>query len=61
MKKRESLFGLAGILVMVIIVSICTIAAQEVMEEPSDTSETRADVINIDTLKGFGVLERPEV
>jgi len=61
MMKRGSLFGLAGILVMVIIVSIYAIGAQEVMKEPSNTSETRADVITIDTLKGFGVLELPVV
>jgi hypothetical protein len=61
MKKRGSLFGLAGILFTVTIVSIYTMGAQEVMEEPSNTSETRADVITIDTLKGFGGLERQKV
>ena len=61
MKKRRSLLRLAGTLFTATLVSVYNTGAQEVKELPNDSGEIRADVITIDTLKGFGDLERPEV
>ncbi len=62
MKKRKFLLEwVSKILVMLLFILVLGIEAKEIKGQSGEIREQRADIITIDTLKSFGVLERPEV
>jgi len=59
MTMRKSLLQWAGILVVPVLVLVLSLCIEA--KETSEILEHRSDLITIDTLKSFDVLERPKV
>ena len=61
MKKRRFLIGMSVILLTFVSALIFSSGAYEPESSTGSSVETRADLIDIDVLRDFGPLERPEV
>ena len=61
MKTQNSLIGMAVILLTFVSALIFSSGAYELEVSTGSSGETRADLIDIDILRDFGPLERPEV